>query len=40
MTNKISGSDVRNAEKVTETTGVGAFTDTGTTQKDPLNIPI
>jgi hypothetical protein len=39
MTNEISGSDVRNAEKITEATGVGAFTDAGTAQKDPLNIP-
>lgn len=40
MTNEITGGDVRNAEEVTETAGVGAFTDAGTTQENPLNIPI
>lgn len=31
---------MRDTEKVTETTSIGALADTGTSKKDPLNVAI
>lgn len=40
VANEVAGGDVRNAEKVAETGGVGALADAGAAQEDPLDVPV